>query len=68
MFVCLCHAVTEHEIRATVSLGAGSLEDVSSALGVGTSCGRCREHAQSVITDCRGFPGHRHCGASTAAR
>ncbi len=63
MFICLCHAVTDREIRATVSLGAESLHEVSSALGVATSCGRCREQAESLIADCRNCAGHGHCGA-----
>jgi bacterioferritin-associated ferredoxin len=49
MFVCLCHGVTDREIRATISLGASSLGELSSALGVATSCGRCREFAESLI-------------------
>lgn len=31
MFVCICHAVTDREVRDTISLGAGTLEEVSNA-------------------------------------
>ncbi len=65
MFVCICHAVSDHEIRASVALGAAGLEDVAHALGVGTSCGRCRDHAQQVIADCRGCPGHEACDGTS---
>jgi bacterioferritin-associated ferredoxin len=61
MYVCICNAVTDREIRATVALGAGTLSEVSAALGVATSCGRCREHAQDLIDDCRACEGHRAC-------
>jgi bacterioferritin-associated ferredoxin len=67
MFICLCHAVTDREIRATVSLGAASLSEVSNALGVGTSCGRCREQAESLIADCRSCPGHGLCGGAATS-
>lgn len=53
MYVCLCHAVTEHQIRDFVSAGAACIEEVSAMLGVGTCCGQCRDHAESVIAECR---------------
>jgi bacterioferritin-associated ferredoxin len=66
MFVCVCHAVTDREIAAAVALGAHSMEAVSTALGVGTSCGRCREYADRLIADCRGCAGHANCATAVA--
>jgi bacterioferritin-associated ferredoxin len=62
MYVCICHAVTDREIRAAVTAGAASLSDVSMTLGVATGCGCCREAAQQVIheTRCGG-----DCGSCT---
>lgn len=49
MYICICNAVTEREIRECASLGACSLRDLEQCLGVGTTCGRCRQSAQAVL-------------------
>ena len=67
MYVCPCHAVTDHEIRAAVHLGADTLEQVAQHLGVGTRCGCCRETAAQLISDCRDCPDAAHCRELRAA-
>lgn len=52
MYVCLCRAVTDTQIRNLVETGAACIDDVSASLGVATCCGQCREHAESVIAAC----------------
>ena len=60
MYICLCHGVTERQIREAVMAGADSLPDVSAALGVATCCGTCSCAAQSVIDEARcQLAGHR---------
>jgi len=49
MYVCLCNAITDHEIRAAADLGARSLDDLSSTLGVATCCRRCADCARGVL-------------------
>jgi bacterioferritin-associated ferredoxin len=51
MYVCVCNAVTDGEIRSAVKLGVRSLADLSSTLGVATCCGRCTECARSVLDE-----------------
>jgi bacterioferritin-associated ferredoxin len=51
MYVCVCNAVTDGEIRGAVKLGVRSLADLSSMLGVATCCGRCTECARSVLAE-----------------
>jgi bacterioferritin-associated ferredoxin len=58
MIVCVCHAVSDKQIRQCARLGCGSLEELSFELGVGTQCGCCREVAQEVLAD--------ECGRSCA--
>jgi len=52
MYVCLCHAITEHQIRDSAAAGA-CFEEISAQLGVATCCGQCRDHAETVIAECR---------------
>ena len=49
MYVCLCKAVTDRQIRETVSNGAGSFADIRRELGVATQCGKCGQMAKSII-------------------
>ncbi|GAB4469466.1 MAG: hypothetical protein OHK0044_11510 [Burkholderiaceae bacterium] len=51
MYVCICHAVTDREIRAAVARGAARLDDLTLALGVGAGCGCCREAARALIDE-----------------
>jgi bacterioferritin-associated ferredoxin len=51
MYVCVCSAVTDCEIRNAVDGGATSLADVQSALPVGICCGRCEDTARSIVDE-----------------
>jgi bacterioferritin-associated ferredoxin len=51
MYVCICHCVTDREIRSAVERGAGSLFDVQCELPVGSSCGCCQETAAAIIEE-----------------
>ena len=50
MYICLCKAVSDHDIEAAVLAGANSLAEIQQSLGVSTGCGRCESAAQLVIT------------------
>jgi bacterioferritin-associated ferredoxin len=55
MYICLCNAITERQIRACAAeSGARSLCDLESCLGVGTNCGRCRPAATEILADLTG--------------
>ncbi len=49
MYICLCHGITESEIRRCAAEGAATLPDLERCLGVGTNCGRCRETAAVLL-------------------
>ena len=49
MYICLCNAVTDHDIEAAVIAGASTMLEVQEALEVGTGCGSCAGAAQVVI-------------------
>lgn len=51
MYVCICHRVTDGEIRRAVASGIASVEGLGSQLGVGTGCGRCVECAGRVLRE-----------------
>ena len=49
MYICLCHAVTDHDIEAAVRAGAHTMNEVQQSLAVSTGCGTCASAAQIVI-------------------
>jgi bacterioferritin-associated ferredoxin len=49
VYVCVCNAISDHEIRGAVALGARSLDDLRGMLGVATCCGRCADCATDLI-------------------
>lgn len=49
MYVCLCHAVTDTQIKDAVIQGDCSLADVKKRLGVGDQCGKCVNMASQII-------------------
>ena len=51
MYVCLCHAVTDADIKRSVEAGNRTLRQVSRDLKVGTGCGTCVDCARSLIKD-----------------
>ena len=53
LYICICHAVTERQLKECARSGATSLDDIAFQLGVGTGCGRCRECASGVLEQVR---------------
>ncbi len=51
MYICICNAVTDRDIRFAVESGCTSLRKVSAELGVATGCGRCKQEACRVIRE-----------------
>ncbi len=49
MIVCLCRNVSEARIRAAISAGARSADDVARATGAGTGCGCCRGTVDAIV-------------------
>ena len=49
MYVCICNAVSDTDIREAVELGASDLDSIAESLGAGMGCGTCREFAKELI-------------------
>jgi bacterioferritin-associated ferredoxin len=51
MYICLCHGITDRQIRRAVEQGACSLGEVQMQLPVGGCCGRCEPAARELIRE-----------------
>ena len=52
MFVCLCNAVTDKDIKdAVLNDGIGNVRDLKAKMSIANQCGKCTQLAQSIIDD-----------------
>lgn len=52
MFVCICKAVSDRDIRRAVHQGGVvSLRELSSRTGLGTCCGKCVPAARELLRE-----------------
>jgi len=49
MYICVCNAVSERQVRACVAAGARTLGDLQFELGVASCCGCCAQMAQEYL-------------------
>lgn len=49
MYACICHGVTESEVRTHIAAGACSARDIGNRCGAGTGCGMCRGKLARMI-------------------
>ncbi len=49
MYVCICNAVTDRDIRKAVEQGAYSLDCLQEKLAVSTCCGQCSDNATACL-------------------
>ena len=59
MYVCLCHGITEANVREAARSGAASARDVYEHHGVRPGCGTCAEYLRSLIEEQRALAGPR---------
>ncbi len=45
MYICVCNAVTDSDIRAAVGSGVRNMKQLGKATGCGSACGCCKEMA-----------------------
>lgn len=64
MYVCLCHGVTDHEIKALAAAGKRSAAQVYQHFGVKPKCGKCVSYVRDLVQD-GGSAGSGHgCGGA----
>jgi bacterioferritin-associated ferredoxin len=49
MYVCVCRAVSDRDIRESVHQGASSLEEVKARLPVASCCGCCEQTVRELV-------------------
>ncbi|GAA3981598.1 hypothetical protein GCM10023085_74880 [Actinomadura viridis] len=53
MYVCICHAVTEDNVRGCMAEGARSPREVKAACGMKPGCGSCTKRLYTLVSEYR---------------
>ena len=53
MYVCICNAITDEQIRQAAESGVKDLWGLQAELGVATNCGSCKETASRILRENR---------------
>ena len=56
MYVCVCQAVTDRQIRQAAAGGARTLDDLRRELGVARECGQCASYARDCLREALAAP------------
>jgi bacterioferritin-associated ferredoxin len=50
MYICICKAVTDGQIRAAISQGACTRKQLIECLSVGRDCGKCNPDVRELLS------------------
>ena len=56
MYVCICNAITDKQIRRAAKAGVTSMSALQAELGVAAGCGSCSEAASRILSECKRRP------------
>lgn len=54
MIVCVCHRISDRDIRRMAQQGCQTFDDLQIDSGVSTCCGRCEDCAREVFSQAQG--------------
>lgn len=51
MYVCICNAVTDRNIREAVENGASNMRALKQCTGAASQCGKCLPQAKAILKE-----------------
>ena len=60
MFVCICNAISDKDIKDEVAMGATTLDCLRDRLGVASQCGGCASYAEETLMEALSENGSRN--------
>lgn len=58
MIVCVCHNVSENEIKTAIKAGSNNMHLLRENLGIGSDCGKCKSCTKKILREC--IPSEEH--------
>ena len=59
MYICICRAVTESQIKSVAGEGACTMRELRHRLGVASQCGKCGQSALRLLRKLQASPDSR---------
>jgi bacterioferritin-associated ferredoxin len=56
MYVCICNAITDTQIRKAAESGSTDLWGLQAELGVAAGCGSCKDAVSEILAEYRNRP------------
>ena len=53
MYVCVCKAVTDSQIKHAIDAGVCTRKQLFQCLGVGSDCGKCNKYVKELLDSSR---------------
>ena len=53
VYICICNAVTDHQIREAAAAGCASMAELTMRTGAGSCCGSCIPDATLLLAEAR---------------
>jgi len=67
MYVCICNAITDKQIRQAAESGVRDLWQLQRELGVASNCGKCKETAIEILSESKSNPDWIHGSKKNAS-
>lgn len=52
MIICICHNISEAEIKSAIQAGSDDMHSLRENLGIGSDCGKCKSCAKKILREC----------------
>ena len=52
MYICVCKAVTDSQLRNAIGNGICTRQQLAHCLGVGKDCGKCNKEVKQLLEQC----------------
>lgn len=62
MYICSCHAVTDHQIKQAVKDGVKNFRGLCKKTGCATQCGICARNAKEIFDEAKRAQGAAETG------
>jgi len=65
MIVCVCHNVSESELKSAIRSGMDNMHSLREHLAIGTCCGKCKSCAKKILRECQAQEENPHAQVHT---
>jgi len=65
MYICLCKAVTDHQLESAIQQGLCTRKQLFECFGVGADCGKCNKEVHELLNCHKGKSIINACNAAS---